>query len=68
MSSYETITEVVNNPSYTEVAKQVSAAVQEPTNEPTLDRAALDRSRWSNFGGEYMRPPTRDLNFFQYHF
>ncbi|XP_072175068.1 UDP-glucuronosyltransferase 2C1-like [Diadema setosum] len=63
---YETLTEVINNPSYTTVAKKVSAINKDqPMRAP--ERAAFWIEHVIKFGGDYMRSPANELNFFQYH-
>ncbi|XP_071511962.1 UDP-glucuronosyltransferase 2B1-like isoform X2 [Diadema antillarum] len=63
---YETLTEVTNNPSYTTVAKKVSAINKDqPMRAP--ERAAFWIEHVIKFGGDYMRSPANELNFFQYH-
>ncbi|XP_041457766.1 UDP-glucuronosyltransferase 2C1-like isoform X1 [Lytechinus variegatus] len=63
---YDTLTEVINNPSYNEVADKVSAIYKDqPMSAP--DRAAFWIEHVIKFGGAYMRSPANDLTFIQYH-
>ncbi|XP_791720.3 UDP-glucuronosyltransferase 2B1 isoform X1 [Strongylocentrotus purpuratus] len=63
---YETLTEVIKNPSYKKVADQVSAIYKDqPMSAP--DRAAFWIEHVIKFGGAYMRSPANDLTFIQYH-
>ncbi|XP_030844823.1 UDP-glucuronosyltransferase 2B1-like [Strongylocentrotus purpuratus] len=62
---YETIEEVIGNPSYTKTAKEVSAIYRnEPMSGP--DKAAFWIEHAIKFGGANMRPPVNELNFVQY--
>nr|XP_054750784.1 UDP-glucuronosyltransferase 1-6-like isoform X1 [Lytechinus pictus] len=63
---YDTLTEVINNPSYNEVVDKVSAIYKDqPMSAP--DRAAFWIEHVIKFGGAYMRSPANDLTFIQYH-
>ncbi|XP_041469482.1 UDP-glucuronosyltransferase 2B16-like isoform X2 [Lytechinus variegatus] len=63
---YETLHEVINNPSYAQVAKEVSSIIKNDFMSGK-ERAAFWVDHVIRYGGEYLRSPAAELSFIQFY-